>query len=69
MTLADLAGYRPVERTPLCHRYRVTLICVPPPPSSGVAVLQLMALLERIDIGARVPPIRRPGTCSPRQAG
>ncbi len=53
MTLADLAAYRPVEREPLCRSYRVTLICVPPPPSSGVAVLQLMAILERTDIGSR----------------
>ena len=55
MTLADLAGYRPVEREPLCRAYRVTLICVPPPPSSGVALLQLMALLERTDIATRGP--------------
>ena len=55
MTLADLAGYRPIERAALCRTYRVTLICVPPPPSSGVAVLQLMAMLERTDIGARGP--------------
>ena len=32
-----------------------TLICVPPPPSSGVAVLQLLAILERTDIAARGP--------------
>ena len=55
MTLADLAGYRPVARQPLCRSYRITLICVPPPPSSGVAVLQLMAMLERTDIAARGP--------------
>ncbi|HYD12612.1 MAG TPA: gamma-glutamyltransferase family protein [Allosphingosinicella sp.] len=55
MTLADLAGYRPVIRQALCRTYRVTLICVPPPPSSGVAVLQLMLLLERTDIAARAP--------------
>ena len=55
MTLADLAGYRPVQRAALCRTYRVTLICVPPPPSSGIAVLQLMAILERTDIGARGP--------------
>ena len=36
MTLADLAGYRPVKREPLCRPYRVYLLCVPPPPSSGV---------------------------------
>jgi gamma-glutamyltranspeptidase/glutathione hydrolase len=55
MTLADLAGYRPVQREALCRSYRVTMICVPPPPSSGVAVLQLMAMLEHTDIGARGP--------------
>ncbi|HEX8644362.1 MAG TPA: gamma-glutamyltransferase family protein [Allosphingosinicella sp.] len=55
MTLADLAGYRAVEREPLCRRYRAYLACVPPPPSSGVAVLQLMAILERTDIAARGP--------------
>ncbi|HST36806.1 MAG TPA: gamma-glutamyltransferase, partial [Allosphingosinicella sp.] len=55
MTLADLAAYRPVERAPLCRTYRLTLVCVPPPPSSGVAVLQLLAILERTDIASRSP--------------
>ena len=53
MTLADLEGYRPVVREPLCRPYRIYVICVPPPPSSGVGLLQLMAMLERTDIGAR----------------
>ncbi|WP_375397917.1 gamma-glutamyltransferase family protein [uncultured Sphingomonas sp.] len=55
MTLADLAGYRPVKRDPLCGHYRVYLVCVPPPPSSGVALLQLLAMLERTDIATRGP--------------
>ena len=55
MTLADLAGYRPLKREPLCRTYRLYLICVPPPPSSGVALLQLMLMLERTDIGGRGP--------------
>jgi gamma-glutamyltranspeptidase / glutathione hydrolase len=55
MTLEDLAGYRPVKREPVCRTYRVTLVCVPPPPSSGVGLLQLMAILERTDIAARGP--------------
>ena len=55
MTLADLAAYRPVVREPLCRPYRLYSICVPPPPSSGVAVLQLMAMLERTDIATRGP--------------
>jgi gamma-glutamyltranspeptidase/glutathione hydrolase len=55
MTLADLAGYHPVKREALCRPYRAYLACVPPPPSSGVAVLQLMAMLERTDIATRGP--------------
>ena len=55
MTLADLAAYRPVKREPLCRPYRVYLVCVPPPPSSGVGLLQLLAILERTDIAARGP--------------
>jgi gamma-glutamyltranspeptidase/glutathione hydrolase len=46
MTLDDLAGYAPVEREPLCRAYRQRTVCVPPPPSSGVSVLQLLAMLE-----------------------
>jgi gamma-glutamyltranspeptidase/glutathione hydrolase len=55
MTLSDLGGYRPVKREPLCRTYRALLLCVPPPPSSGVALLQLMGMLERTDIAARGP--------------
>ncbi|MFN3724915.1 MAG: gamma-glutamyltransferase [Allosphingosinicella sp.] len=55
MTTADLAGYRPVKRDPLCRPYRAYVVCVPPPPSSGVALLQLMGMLERTDIAGRGP--------------
>ena len=55
MTLADLAGYRVEKREPLCRTYRLYLICVPPPPSSGVGLLQLMLMLERTDIAERGP--------------
>ncbi|HST92099.1 MAG TPA: gamma-glutamyltransferase, partial [Brevundimonas sp.] len=41
LTEADIAAYRPIERGALCRPYRVYVVCVPPPPSSGVAVLQL----------------------------
>jgi gamma-glutamyltranspeptidase/glutathione hydrolase len=53
MTLADLAAYRPIKREPLCRPYRAFRVCVPPPPSSGVALLQLLGMLERTDIAAR----------------
>ena len=55
MTMADLAGYRPIKREPLCRPYRTYRLCAPPPPSSGVAILQLLGLLERTDIAARGP--------------
>ncbi|NVD26379.1 gamma-glutamyltransferase family protein [Parasphingorhabdus flavimaris] len=55
MTMADLAGYKPVKREALCNPYRVYLVCVPPPPSSGVALLQLLAMLEKTDIATRGP--------------
>ena len=55
MTIADLAIYKPVKREALCRPVRAYLACVPPPPSSGVGLLQLMMLLERTDIAARGP--------------
>ncbi|QIK78539.1 gamma-glutamyltransferase [Sphingomonas piscis] len=53
MTMADLAAYRPVKREPLCGPYRAYLVCTPPPPASGVGLLQLLRLLERTDIAKR----------------
>ncbi|WP_439478255.1 gamma-glutamyltransferase family protein [Brevundimonas sp.] len=47
LTVQDIAAYEPVERGALCRPYRIYVICVPPPPSSGVAVLQLLAMAER----------------------
>ncbi len=51
MTLADLAGYRVVEREPVCGAYRVYRICGMGPPSSGaVAVQQMLGMLETQDL-------------------
>ena len=55
MTMADFAAYRPVKREALCRPVRVYLMCVPPPPSSGVGLIQLMKLLEHTDIAQRGP--------------
>jgi gamma-glutamyltranspeptidase / glutathione hydrolase len=55
MTMADLASYRPVKREALCRTWRVYLLCAPPPPSSGVGLIQLMQLLETTDIAALGP--------------
>ncbi|QFU30493.1 gamma-glutamyltransferase family protein [Brevundimonas sp. Bb-A] len=46
LTEADIAAYRPLRRDALCRPYRIYVICVPPPPSSGVALLQFLAMAE-----------------------
>src|SRR4029077_3644087 len=48
MTLADLASYHAVERPAVCGEYRHYRLCSMGPPSSGgVAVLQILGMLER----------------------
>ncbi len=48
MTLNDLARYRAAERAPVCATYRVYKLCSMGPPSSGgIAVLQILKLVER----------------------
>ena len=48
MTLADLADYRAIERAPVCGSYRGNRICSMGPPSSGgIAILQVLEMLER----------------------
>lgn len=56
MTAADLAGYTVVEREPLCGRYRVYTICgMGPPSSGGIAVQQILGMVERFDLGRMGP--------------
>jgi gamma-glutamyltranspeptidase/glutathione hydrolase len=51
MTLADLAGYEAKERPAVCVPYRVWRVCgMGPPTSGGVAVGQIMGLLEHVDM-------------------
>ena len=47
ITLDDLKGYKPVERTPLQGSYRgYEIISAPPPSSGGVGVIQMLNMLE-----------------------
>ena len=56
LTEADLRAYRAIEREPVCGPYRALRICSMGPPSSGgVAVLQILGVLERTGF-ARAPP-------------
>ncbi len=48
MTMADIANYKAMERAPVCGLYRKEKICSMGPPSSGgIAVLQILGVLER----------------------
>lgn len=55
MQATDLAGYQADRARPVCRTIRAHLVCVPPPPSSGVGLLQLLLLLEGTDIAQRSP--------------
>jgi gamma-glutamyltranspeptidase / glutathione hydrolase len=56
ITEADLAGYTAVEREPIRGEYRgYELFSMPPPSSGGIAMVQVLNLLEAWDIGAEGP--------------
>ncbi len=53
ITLDDLRAYRPVEREPLRGHYRgYEIITMPPPSSGGIALLQMLMMLEPHDVAA-----------------
>lgn len=47
LTEADLASYQVAVREPVCAPFRALRVCSAPPPSSGLAVLQILGLVER----------------------
>ena len=53
LTEDDLRGYRVKERPPLCAPYRAYTVCgMGPPSSGGVAVRQILGVLETQDMAA-----------------
>lgn len=55
LTFEDLSSYKPVWREPLIGSYRKRLIVTMPPPSSGgIALLQMLAVLEAYPL-AQIP--------------
>ncbi len=65
LSLADLAGYQPQKRTPICQDYRAQArdyrICGMPPPSSGaIAIGQILGLLNHT-AAATLPLASSPG--------
>ena len=55
LSAADMAGYKPAKSPALCRPYRVYLVCVPPAPSGGPAVLMGLGILQHTDIAADGP--------------
>ncbi|MFM1958913.1 MAG: gamma-glutamyltransferase [Pseudomonadota bacterium] len=55
LTLADLKAYKPKVSEAVCRPYRVYVVCVPPAPSGGPAVLMGLGILSNTDIAAHGP--------------
>lgn len=53
ITLADLKAYHAIERTPLRGTYRgYEIVTMPPPSSGGIALLQMLGMIEPFDVKA-----------------
>ncbi|RJG06767.1 gamma-glutamyltransferase [Noviherbaspirillum cavernae] len=56
LTAADIAGYQARVREPLCTDYKAWTICgMPPPSSGGIAIAQMLGMLEIRDIRPLAP--------------
>lgn len=56
LTVQDLAGYQAKTRTAICSDYRVWTVCgMPPPSSGGIAIAQMLGILETKDMRALAP--------------
>jgi len=52
LTAADFTSYRAKEREPVCVPYRIHRVCgMGPPSSGGVAVGQVLTMIEPFDLG------------------
>ncbi len=56
-TLADLANYQPKRRDAVCSTYRTsyTVCGMPPPSSGGIAVAQILGILENYNLAPLAP--------------
>jgi gamma-glutamyltranspeptidase/glutathione hydrolase len=65
---SDLASYRTKERAPLCTDYKRWRVCgMGPPSSGGIAVAQILGVLNVRDI-AFAPPVAADGAVEPQPA-
>ena len=57
LTARDIAAYQAKVRAPVCSDYKAWTVCgMPPPSSGGIAIAQMLGMLETKDIGA-YPPV------------
>ena len=62
VSLDDLAGYQAKKRTAICTDYRAHVICgMPGPSSGGIAVAQILGILENFDLSAHLAGQGRTG--------
>jgi gamma-glutamyltranspeptidase/glutathione hydrolase len=58
LTQDDLLAYRARVREPVCASYRIYLVCgMAPPSSGGLAVLQILKLIEHVDMASLGPSV------------
>ena len=56
LTAQDIAGYKAKVRVPVCSDYKAWTVCgMPPPSSGGIAIAQMLGILEVKDIGPYAP--------------
>ncbi len=56
ITMDDLAAYEPKEREPIRGQYRgYDIISMPPPSSGGVALVEMLNILETFELGGYDP--------------
>ena len=56
ITKADLAAYQAKERTPVRGTYRgYEIISMPPPSSGGIALIEMLNILEPLDLEVEGP--------------
>ena len=61
LSAADIAGYQAKVREPVCTDYKKWIVCgMPPPSSGGIAIAQMLGMLETRDISGFAPKEGRP---------
>ena len=62
LTAADIAGYQAKLREPVCTDYKTWTVCgMPPPSSGGIAIAQMLGMLETRDMRSLAPKDGVPG--------